>query len=73
MKSKLQKIVIPLIIFHLFGDVVNKAGSFRICDKVTTPTADAPYVTPSVERKSAVEKKAIKNQMESNSTANQED
>ena len=55
MRSKLQKLVIPIIIFHLFGDVVYRAGG--LSDKVTTPTHDSPYVTPAA----TAEKKAIRN------------
>lgn len=46
MKSTIKKILIPIIIFHIVGDMVNKAGNYINSDKVNIPSSESPYVLP---------------------------
>ncbi|HMG15020.1 MAG TPA: hypothetical protein VK590_06220 [Saprospiraceae bacterium] len=64
MKSTFKKIVIPFIILHLVGDMVNKAGSYINTDKVNIPSSDSPYVIPNVGGKLNGASLPFKNDME---------
>ena len=64
MKSTIKKIVIPFIILHLVGDMVNKAGNYINADKVNIPSTDSPYIMPNANSKTNTGSHTFKNDME---------
>ncbi len=64
MRSTIKKIVIPFIILHLVGNMVNRAGNIINADKVNTPSSDSPYVIPFSNSKSGLGTHFSKNDME---------